>query len=330
MRLCLVEYARLLSRDVSGCRSLEETVEGLRREEAALQAQLMAARATTFSLEDQLRDSREALGQSESATVAAEERAAAAVAALEAEAAVLADTQAQLQTAHRERVAAAAQLLGVQRESSERVRVFEDRAAAAREASLALERQRDSSLQEVARLCGEAEGMRGEMQRLCDELASAPAASTETIERLNAEIVDLRAQLAVQADESTLGKAQARVRALEEAVRAAEREQRLLRNTIAELRGNVRVFARVRPHLPGDGEEGGDMGPLAASEESGAVRLRFRGDKEEDQVFAFDKAYGPSATQEGVFADVSEFVQSALDGYNVCLLSYGQTGSGED
>lgn len=27
--------------------------------------------------------------------------------------------------------------------------------------------------------------------------------------------------------------------------------------------------------------------------------------------------------------EVSEFVQSALDGFNVCLFSYGQTGSGK-
>lgn len=30
-----------------------------------------------------------------------------------------------------------------------------------------------------------------------------------------------------------------------------------------------------------------------------------------------------------MFAEVSEFVQSALDGFNVCLFSYGQTGSGK-
>jgi len=33
--------------------------------------------------------------------------------------------------------------------------------------------------------------------------------------------------------------------------------------------------------------------------------------------------------QELVFEEVSEFVQSALDGFNVCLFSYGQTGSGK-
>ena len=39
--------------------------------------------------------------------------------------------------------------------------------------------------------------------------------------------------------------------------------------------------------------------------------------------------FAPSASQETIFQEVSELVQSSLDGYNVCLFSYGQTGSGK-
>lgn len=48
-----------------------------------------------------------------------------------------------------------------------------------------------------------------------------------------------------------------------------------------------------------------------------------------DYPFAFDHIFGPETQQEDVFQEVSSFVQSALDGYNVCLFSYGQTGSGK-
>jgi kinesin family protein C1 len=83
---------------------------------------------------------------------------------------------------------------------------------------------------------------------------------------------------------------------------------------IAELKGNVRVFARVRPFLPSDDADMNPESSLVVSADNATIRIR--GSKGEEQQFTFDKAFNPSAAQEAIFGEVNEFVQSALDGYN--------------
>jgi kinesin family protein C1 len=126
------------------------------------------------------------------------------------------------------------------------------------------------------------------------------------------------------------------IAALEEKLRVAEAQRRKLHNLVQELRGNVRVFARVRPFLPNDGYDLTNEQPSPTIVTKSDLNLltitRPAGkpdEKGEDQSFTFDKVFGPTCTQEALFDEVSEFVQSALDGYNVCLFSYGQTGSGK-
>lgn len=47
------------------------------------------------------------------------------------------------------------------------------------------------------------------------------------------------------------------------------------------------------------------------------------------KVFGFDQVFKPESSQEEVYkSEVSSLVQSALDGFKVCIFSYGQTGSG--
>jgi len=113
---------------------------------------------------------------------------------------------------------------------------------------------------------------------------------------------------------------------LQDQVVKGEKLRRKMHNRIQELRGNIRVFVRTRPFLPGDGnsiDSAVDVSPDGQS-----LQIYDKTGKA-DNNFSFDKAFPPSSGQEIVFEEVSEFVQSALDGFHVCLFSYGQTGSGK-
>eukprot|EP00854_Cymbomonas_tetramitiformis_P000460 gene460-839_t len=51
--------------------------------------------------------------------------------------------------------------------------------------------------------------------------------------------------------------------------------------------------------------------------------------KEVLRRFHFDRIYPPESTQAEVFQDAAPVVTSVLDGYNTCILAYGQTGTGK-
>ncbi|KAF8075393.1 hypothetical protein N665_1097s0002 [Sinapis alba] len=108
-----------------------------------------------------------------------------------------------------------------------------------------------------------------------------------------------------------------------------EKLRKKLHNTILELKGNIRVFCRVRPLLPGEnnGDEGKTISYPASLELLGrGIDLMQNAQK---HSFTFDKVFVPNTSQEDVFIEISQLVQSALDGYKVCIFAYGQTGSGK-
>lgn len=45
--------------------------------------------------------------------------------------------------------------------------------------------------------------------------------------------------------------------------------------------------------------------------------------------FKFNQVFGPGSSQERVFQEVAPLVERAMDGYNVCVFAYGQSGSGK-
>ncbi len=136
----------------------------------------------------------------------------------------------------------------------------------------------------------------------------------------------LRAQVANKEDLlKKLEEQEATLKDLRAQMFAGETMRRRMHNIIQELKGNIRVICRVRPLLKHDDET--EYRTLDCGADEKTIKL-YTG-SEKPYSYSFDRTLPPQTTQEGVFEEVSQLVQSALDGYNVCLFSYGQTGSGK-
>lgn len=186
-----------------------------------------------------------------------------------------------------------------------------------------LAEERSSLLEEAARLREEGERAR--------QRAEAADAARERISREAEETANKLAHLESELEalqECTMGlqggdqrelltRLVSKIATLEAAVVAAEARRREAHNQLVELKGNIRVFCRIRPHPR----------PIALPAADGSS-VRVLADNKE-HIFSFDRVFKPQFSQAAIFDEVSDVVQSALDGYKVCLFSYGQTGAGK-
>ncbi|KAL7192781.1 hypothetical protein ACSBR2_024575 [Camellia fascicularis] len=109
---------------------------------------------------------------------------------------------------------------------------------------------------------------------------------------------------------------------------ALYKEEQVLRkryfNTIEDMKGKIRVFCRLRP-LSEKEIVGKERNVLTSLDEF-TVEHQW---KDDIKQHLYDHVFDGIATQEDVFEDTRYLVQSAVDGYNVCIFAYGQTGSGK-
>ncbi|XP_066321558.1 kinesin-like protein KIN-14D [Miscanthus floridulus] len=105
-------------------------------------------------------------------------------------------------------------------------------------------------------------------------------------------------------------------------------DNRKLFNEIQELKGNIRVYCRIRPFRPWEDEKSTSVEYIGENGELVLSNPAKKG-KEAGKNFTFNKVFGPTTTQDMVFKDIQPLIRSVLDGYNVCIFAYGQTGSGK-
>ncbi|RPB22291.1 kinesin-domain-containing protein [Terfezia boudieri ATCC MYA-4762] len=235
----------------------------------------------------------------------------------------------------------------------------DEKAARRREVSetqtqAALEKQRletkmDSKWREIRQMKEELESIGRELERerlmnggLRDSLAehSTASLSMETTTRAMKARMELLENdskeklLRMQELEEKTRLAEEQVVVTKEKLRAEESLRRKLHNQVQELKGNIRVFCRVRPAHDHEIDKADIKFP---DQEQDAREIEILGKErtatgnvlEKKHPFQFDRVFGPTCKNQDVFDEISQLVQSALDGYNVCIFCYGQTGAGK-
>ncbi|KAJ1687720.1 hypothetical protein LUZ63_019110 [Rhynchospora breviuscula] len=112
------------------------------------------------------------------------------------------------------------------------------------------------------------------------------------------------------------------IMALQSRYQSLDVKRRVALDKLLDIKGSIRVFSRIRPFKSAENWRNS----LPISVETDKIKVKSLGSKKE---FIVDRAFDQYSTQEDVYKEVQPIIKSAFDGHNVCVLAYGQTGTGK-
>jgi len=107
-------------------------------------------------------------------------------------------------------------------------------------------------------------------------------------------------------------------------------ELRKLHNDFQDLKGALRVFCRIRPLSAREIHMHDPVAVQMTNQFTVSVTLPKRNAAEASEKFSYDAVFAESHnTQTQIFSECRSLIQSAFDGYNITIFTYGQTGAGK-
>ncbi|ODV92917.1 hypothetical protein CANCADRAFT_95428 [Tortispora caseinolytica NRRL Y-17796] len=201
-----------------------------------------------------------------------------------------------------------------------------------KDANELLEKNSCALKHEIKKLSDEAESLR----RIIKEKNKALSSSQEDIERYQQELERLQTTLAVhqkqlkqqpilQDNNTEVSKLKAENDNLIKYIREKDNALSVLREENMTLKGNMRVFLRIRPPQ----HECETISYSIPDPNQRSLVVSQLNGKDLQKSFEYDKVFTPDCGNDSIFPEVAQLIHSAIDGYNVCILAYGQTGSGK-
>merc|ERR1719238_843522 len=192
-----------------------------------------------------------------------------------------------------------------------------------------LQQQLDKALLKISQIEGAHTYLKPLLQNIHQNLAMVKRAQTSLVsekeamiaygESLKGQGVGLQEKVA-QVMES-LEEKETRIKDMAE-------ERRKLHNQVQELKGNIRVYCRVRPLKAIEAKDEPEAKPTVQMAEK-CKCIIYNDEDSKAKLFEYDRCFSADEPQSAVFEEAAPLSTSVLDGYNVCIFAYGQTGSGK-